>query len=400
MRGVEFAEVRDTIARVFNADEFDMFLFERLDFDRPVHVADGPFKTVVWNVLRAAEMQGWEANLIAEVAGVRPGRPDVQEMYQKYAAALVGEARRSKVDEAVRQGLEKFGLGPKANLQRAGKSETPAPASTSSAGFERTIKERLGFADAELWRNQMFKFEGRVCRVELGGKGTGTGFLVGPDVVLTNYHVMKPVMDGAVAAANVRFRFDYRKLANGLESSGPLVELFDPDPKKWLIDQSEYSAAEAAGVTPDNPPPKETELDYALVRLKRPLGQDPIDPNAAESPKRGWIELPAAPQPIAEHMAMIILQHPKSDPLKLALDTDAVLKVYDHGLRVRYATNTEEGSSGSPCFDFKWNLIALHHYGDPDYNHPANYNQGIPIGRVRTLLTARGKAAHLGGVSP
>ena len=35
--------------------------------------------------------------------------------------------------------------------------------------------------------------------------------------------------------------------------------------------------------------------------------------------------------------------------------------------RVRYRTNTEEGSSGAPCFDKDWELVALHHSGDPNY---------------------------------
>lgn len=105
----------------------------------------------------------------------------------------------------------------------------------------------------------------------------------------------------------------------------------------------------------------------------------------------------------AAKMAIIIAQHPDGDPLKLALDTDAIDQERDHtlglrpgGMRVRYATNTLGGSSGSPCFDFDWNLISLHHYGDTSYNQP-RYNQGIPIGPIRARLEQTGKAAHLGG---
>jgi V8-like Glu-specific endopeptidase len=31
---------------------------------------------------------------------------------------------------------------------------------------------------------------------------------------------------------------------------------------------------------------------------------------------------------------------------------------------VRYAVNTEPGTSGSPVFDKDWRLVALHHLGD------------------------------------
>ena len=64
--------------------------------------------------------------------------------------------------------------------------------------------------------------------------------------------------------------------------------------------------------------------------------------------------------------------------------------------RVRYATNTEAGSSGSPVFDLDWNLVALHHLGDPAYDHPPAYNQGVPIDKIRERLTKAGKASALG----
>jgi V8-like Glu-specific endopeptidase len=56
--------------------------------------------------------------------------------------------------------------------------------------------------------------------------------------------------------------------------------------------------------------------------------------------------------------------------------------------RLRYKTNTESGSSGSPVFEQHWNLIALHHSGDPDFSkfHHPQYNQGVPIGLIVELL--------------
>ena len=89
--------------------------------------------------------------------------------------------------------------------------------------------------------------------------------------------------------------------------------------------------------------------------------------------------------------------------MKVAFDTDAINQVNKHwlnanGTRVRYATNTLGGSSGSPVFDLEWNLIALHHYGDPVYSHPAQYNQGVPIHLIRERLVKANKSSALGGV--
>ena len=84
----------------------------------------------------------------------------------------------------------------------------------------------------------------------------------------------------------------------------------------------------------------------------------------------------------------------------MALDTEAVLTVNANNTRVRYATTTEYGASGSPCFDLMWNLIALHHYGDPAYKQPPTYNQGIPIGAIRDRLKKNGKEGAVGGQFP
>jgi len=117
--------------------------------------------------------------------------------------------------------------------------------------------------------------------------------------------------------------------------------------------------------------------------------------------------VPDAAPDLAPVTPVIIAQHPDGQPVKLTLDTDAINRergfwLNPLGTRVRYATNTEGGSSGSPCFDFNWRLIALHHYGDPknsgtNLRRFGDYNQDVPIGMIRDRLTRVGKAAALGG---
>jgi hypothetical protein len=118
------------------------------------------------------------------------------------------------------------------------------------------------------------------------------------------------------------------------------------------------------------------------VRLARPVGKDPD----ADGSPRGWIELPTNQPAVNGLQFLMILQHPARRPLELALDTNANALLLFGGLRLRYATNTEAGSSGSPVFDKYWKLVGLHHYGDPAYNHPPAYNQAVPIGLIRTDL--------------
>ena len=84
--------------------------------------------------------------------------------------------------------------------------------------------------------------------------------------------------------------------------------------------------------------------------------------------------------------------------MKLALDTQAVVEVNQNQARVRYRTNTEPGSSGSPVFDQNWNLVALHHSGEPAFQ--PHWNEGIPFATIVNLLTQRGKISQLGAQQP
>jgi Trypsin-like peptidase domain/Effector-associated domain 1 len=395
LSGVEFSAVRDAIAGAFNPEEFDMFLRERLDVDRRLRVADGAFVVVVTNVLKTAEQEGWEAFLIAEVAAARPHRPDIQQIYEKYAAALVDESCNQTIVPGRLDALERFGLAPRVTVQDAGVPQPPAATSLGDEGLERVVRPHVGYVDFETLREQSLRIEGQVCRVELNGQGIGTGFLVGPDALLTNYHVLKPVIEGTTPPTAVKFRFDFRLLRTGLRSEGTLATLHGTD---WLIDVSKPTAGEIAN-NPAAALPSDDELDYALVRLDSHIGDSALRPGVAGSSARGWIQVPGTAPALGVGTPILIVQHPKGNPVALAIDTSGVQSLNANGTRVRYNTNTESGSSGSPCFDLNWTLVALHHYGDPLHDQ-AQYNQGIPIAAIRARIDRQGKSAVLGGTPP
>ena len=143
-------------------------------------------------------------------------------------------------------------------------------------------------------------------------------------------------------------------------------------------------------------------MDYALLRTRGRPGDEPVGGVQADmnAPKRGWIAVPSEAHDFLSRPAMTIAQHPEGAPLKLALDTNAVIGVNakTNPTRVRYRTNTEPGSSGSPCFDINWGLVALHHSGDPKHapTYKPQYNAGIPVAAVRALLAKRQKLNLLG----
>lgn len=249
-------------------------------------------------------------------------------------------------------------------------------------GLQRNVRPYLAKLDVHIWRDRLVKIERQVCRVELEGNGLGTGFLVGPDTVLTNWHVFEIAKDGN-KFSKIGCRFDYTRLPDGSIRPGRLVML------NSAIDTSPYSPAEMTD-NPDNPPPNSEQLDYALLRLTSRVGEDQID-----GVPREWIKLPKAALPLPAGAPILILQHPDGSPMKLALDTEAVIGLNDNGTRLRYRTNTEYGSSGSPVFTMDWDVVALHHYGDPKWQSPL-FNQGVPIELIRQRIEANGFGAALG----
>jgi cellulose synthase operon protein C len=252
--------------------------------------------------------------------------------------------------------------------------------------LEQTIKARtIGGRDFVTWRDKLIRLWTRVCRIEVqlpsgAPQSLGTGFLVGPDLVLTNYHVIQHFTSeggGPPENAQLACRFDY-----GIESGGENPGLVVPVAGSWLADYSLYHGTEFSdpGIVP-----AEDELDYALIRLGSPVGTMP----SAEGSKRGWI-ITSVEQRFARATDFIcVIQSPLSGPMKIAVGT--VIGVNPNGTRIRYDTNTEPGSSGSPCFDANLELVALHHAAEPGYGSRPTFNQGIPIDRIiRRMATRQG----------
>jgi hypothetical protein len=332
----------------------DQMLRVYLDRQRqPIALGDN-LDEIVFKVIETAETESWTAELLA---GARSANPP---------------------NDALLLFAQPFGL---------------APASPGGIQLQNTIREANSTLDPVPWRARMAEIEGQVCRVEvyLGQPPQyGTGFLVGPSLVMTNYHVVEPVIKKEIKPEKVALRFDYKALSDGLTvRAGTAYELaYDLPDDQWLVAASPYSAVDETGGPGD---PETWELDYALLRVKGTPGKDPVggpDIQLEQPRPRGWIEIPAGEHDFEKYRSIFIVQHPEDGPLKFALDTNSVLGLNGKRTRVRYATTTRPGSSGSPCFDGNWNLVALHHSGDPKFPklRRAEYNQGIPLAAILTLL--------------
>ena len=249
----------------------------------------------------------------------------------------------------------------------------------SKSVLEKLISGNTTFLDVAVWRAALTRIEWKVCRIDRDGRGCGTGFLVGPDAVLTNYHVVEPAIDLPELAASYSCRFDYKVSEEGsIVSSGTVAGLAGAD---WLIDASPYSPVDTVP-GPSSIDPGDDELDHALLRLDTPLGESAVGA-AADAEPRAWLPFDATPVDFGSIRSIAILQHPETLPLKLAIGTGEQIAVNGAGNRIRYEVPTLPGSSGAPIFDADWRLIGLHHSGDPRIDDP-EYNEGIPLSPIAT----------------
>ncbi len=96
------------------------------------------------------------------------------------------------------------------------------------------------------------------------------------------------------------------------------------------------------------------------------------------------------PLPSAKTKAFVV-GHPASGALQFALHDSVLLDVSDDERLMHYRTPTDPGSSGSPVFNWKWEVIALHHAGSPAtprLHGQGEYeaNEGITLRAIRRKL--------------
>jgi V8-like Glu-specific endopeptidase len=213
----------------------------------------------------------------------------------------------------------------------------------NETGLEEVINSEDNFLDVS-WLFGALYSALAVCRIENPEKkAKGTGFLIGPDLLLTNQHVLKnkEYLEDAVA------RFDYKVDDTGVSNQGRIFEL----------DTDTYYSSESE------------KLDYALVRVKGiPLQKEtvPKDDLSLEAvikrQHRGYLVL--RPEFIKENDRVNIIQHPDGDPMKVVMTQNYVVADMQD-TRVQYVADTMGGSSGSPVLNSKWEVVALHHSGQP-----------------------------------
>ena len=175
----------------------------------------------------------------------------------------------------------------------------------------------------------------------------GTGFMVGPDLVMTNHHVIGKVSQ----AAEAEFAFFYELDIAGHKRNEVIV------------------GSAANGFLHTDP-----ELDFSLIRLQLPPDFGP--PLALNTVQ------------VKPNQRVAIIQHPGGFYKKISQQNNFV--AYADKRLIQYYTSTDEGSSGSPVFNEDFEVVGLHHswiaLAEPDPGQRYFRNQGSSMIAVLDAL--------------
>ncbi|AQU80188.1 endonuclease [Planococcus faecalis] len=193
-----------------------------------------------------------------------------------------------------------------------------------------------------------------VCRIAIRGKngqleGYGTGFLVSPNLLLTNNHVLETAESAMYAVAEFNYQDDVHFMPLEIIS-------FRLDPRLFFITNE--------------------ALDFTLVAV------EPNNSNAVPLANFGYLPLLPKPGKILEGEYVTIIQHPNGGPKAITIRENEVKFISSDF--VQYVSDTEPGSSGSPVFNDQWMVVSLHHAGipDPNDNNVWIANEGIRISSI------------------
>ncbi len=201
--------------------------------------------------------------------------------------------------------------------------------------------------------------------VSFGAESTlGTGFMVSPRLFLTNQHVIRHAQ--AALGATITFDRELDELGRPRATT-----TFRLDPSSFALFSEE----------PDH--------DYALIAVGARLS------GSSELVDFGFCPLSPAPDKHVIGMSANIIQHPGGQRKLISIRKNLLVARTPRTLL--YETDTEVGSSGAPVFNDDWEVVALHHYGEPFLERvdeqgnpiPLTVNEGIRISALVSHLAGR-----------
>jgi hypothetical protein len=191
------------------------------------------------------------------------------------------------------------------------------------AKFEHPHIVWRGISDAMRW----------TCRIEVGDAIKGTGFLVGADLVLTAWHVVKSLFDFTNGkyehqpeARNLRFYFDDFLVMIAPGILGPTRPTLLEADNDWYVAHSSCHKDELNDELPKNLDELNEHFDFCVVRLKSVPGLE-----------RRWAHLEL--KAVVPHCdaSVVLFHHPTGQPMRAST---SVLAAFQDPAAAKLATST------------------------------------------------------------
>jgi len=321
------------------------------------------FKDHVLAVIEWAEQEGHLLELIAAASQRNQGNPYLHLFIKDTVCPLLEEIR---VPVSQQQDP--------ASISFSNNAETHPDSPNGAMPQHPTVEEKTLSVQAKQSQEEAFtqaggefvraegvpkEYKRCICRVEVPAlTPAGTGFLFRNGVVITNYHVMRPVFDKLIPWDHVLIRFDYRENNNGTNLKTGV---------EYALVETWHSAVNA-------------ELDYVLLHLYPYPRTTSIGRNDLE--QRSYLRTQSYTFHKGE--SIWILQHPSGGPLRTTKVPGKITCIDKQKQRVYYTTPTLNGSSGSSCMLENGSVVALHSHGSPVDN------EGIPFSAILADLSRQG----------
>ncbi len=262
--------------------------------------------------------------------------------------------------------------------------------SQSNAALQAMSNPPAGFSEPMIFSKGLLKCSQMTGKVMINGAAEGTGVLVGPNLFLTAWHVIKSMFDfGADAQGNptytekvplpslaVEFNNMLDLVGNAVQMTGGITVNAH---QSWLVIYSPCHRLELLNQIPPDPAELDRFCDYAIIRLSKTIGYE-----------RKWIELSINNIP-EDNASIVLLQHPNGVPLKM--DYSRVVRKLPNPppppYRFLHGVNALPGSSGGPCFDKEFFLIGIHQGEWPEKVNGNVTNRGVPLSPIIRHFTAK-----------
>ncbi|MDG2528486.1 trypsin-like serine peptidase [Caulobacter endophyticus] len=221
-----------------------------------------------------------------------------------------------------------------------------------------------------------------VCTITIDGQHKGTGVLIAPTLVATAAHVIAPLVQDSkeIEGSLDRLRLTFTDPDSEEEAPRPVPARLR---SRWLRRYSPQGRADGLGAEIDGIEGLDEKgpWDWALIHLMNPPRQGQSGAKIYEHPT-------PAPQ-----FGIHILHHPATHGLAampLLWSVGAAKKALGDPttLRLLHDANTDGGSSGAPCFDQNWRIVALHQGGSDDIAKADQINRAVPVHRWLDDLAA------------